>query len=512
MLINWVKNNKLKAVVFLTGGCVLVVEVVATRILAPFFGTTIFTVSSVIGVVLAALSVGYYLGGRIADKYTKEEYLFNIIILSGLSVLALQLLLAFLLPMSVNFFSMVSGPPVFSVLLFFGPALLLGMVSPYAVALQHKSQPEEGAGTVAGSIFFWGTAGSIVGTFLTGFYLIPHYGLRLIVTGVALLLLGIGLLGNSQRLFSSRKRTTNFVVMAVMVGMSLWVIQQGRWSDKVVYMIDGLYDRITITDTIYEGRLARILWQDATAESAILLPDGETAFGFNKYFELYKLTRPELNKALVIGGGAMIVPKMLLENDPAVRVDVAEIEPRLFGLARRYFQVPDSERLRVVIEDGRRYLHKSPGEYDLIYLDAYRGWNVPPHLATFEFLQLARDKTSANGVMEANLIGNVGVEETTYATAQIATWRKVWPNSYFFAAVDPDTKDIQNIAAVGFKTSKRVEIAEPENLMPGSILSSLPAQLIEGLEEPSENTVIFTDDYAPVEWLLARDLRRFGGR
>lgn len=508
MQIGFWNRHGLAAMVFITGGCVLVIEVVATRLLSPYFGTTIFTVTSVIGVVLAALSAGYYLGGKLADKHPHDYFLFAIILLSGLAVLGLQLLAKFFLPVGAYLFTMISGPPVFSVLLFFVPAFLLGMVSPYAVALQHVRQPERGVGGIAGNVFFWGTAGSIIGTFLTGFYLIPHFGLKAIVTGVALLLIGLGLLGSGREL-ARRRRVGRLLEIVLLVGLPLWLLEQPVKMPGVIYMKDGVYDRITITDRMLAGKRVRMLWQDATAESAIYLPDGETAFEFNKYFELYKLVRPDLNKALVIGGGAMTVPRMLLQNDPGVVVEVAEIEPALFDLAKRYFQVPFGERLQPVIEDGRRYLYQSPGGYDLIYLDAYRGWHVPPHLTTVEFLQLAREKTSANGVLVANLIGSTEWQETTYAGRQMETWRQVWPNSYFFAADDPNSSRVQNLAAVGFKTDEPIDLSRVQNLMPGSLLTSLPAKVI---ERPDNRPAIpaLTDDFAPVEWLLARDLQRFG--
>jgi len=476
-------------------------------VLSPYYGTTIFTVSSVIGVVLAALSVGYYFGGRLADKHPAEKYLFNIILLSGLSVLLMQLLNLFVLPISAYLLSMIWGPLVFSVGLFFLPALLLGMISPYAVTLQYRRLGDEGVGRVSGSIFFWGTVGSLLGTFLTGFYLIPSFGIKNIVTGVALVLLLVGLLGRS-RLVKREREVVGLVGLVIIAGSSLGAFRLATWPEQVLWLKDGIYDRVAVVDVVYKEKPARVLFQDATAETAIYLSSGKTALEFNRYYELYKLVRPTLDRALVIGGGAMTVPRLLVENDPYVEVEVVEIEPMLFDLSYQYFNVPASERIVEIVEDGRRYLYNSSAKYDLIYLDAYRGWNVPSHLATEEFLKLAYDRTSDNGVVVANIIGNVHESELTYAKVQMATWRKVWPNSYFFATEDPDSEKIQNIAAVGFKTEEPVELSYAGPVNEDSPLPGLQEHLIEEVEEEKE--LVYTDDYAPVEWLLARDLQRFG--
>ena len=489
----------------------LVIEVLATRILTPYFGTTIFTITSVIGVVLAALSLGYYVGGRVADKAPLEKNLFNTILASGFSVFGLQMINLYVLPTGGYLLSMITGPPVFSMLLFFLPAFLLGTVSPYVITLQHKRLPEEGVGRISGNVFFWGTIGSLIGTFLTGFFLIPTFGIKSILTGVALVLIAVGFLGQSS-VWGRRKEMPKLLILLMLLGLATWLSRGLPVSDKVIYLKDGIYDRVTVVDIEFEGRPARFLFQDATAESAIYMPDGETAFDFNNYYELYKLASPSLDRALVIGGGAMTVPKLILEREPKAKVEVAEIEPTLFEISHDYFGVPKDGRLYEIVEDGRRYLYNTQQEYDLIYLDAYRGWSVPAHLATKEFLELAKQKLSSDGAIVANLIGNAGDSEKTYAKAQMATWKRVFPNSYFFATVDPNSSKIQNLAAVGLKSDRKVDLAMdfPDDEGAG-VMSSLNRHLISLEDGAVFSEIILTDDFSPVEWLLARDLKRSGG-
>ena len=514
-IINDMKNgfiyrNSLYGVVFVTGACVLVLEILATRILTPYFGTTIFTISSVIGVVLAALSAGYYVGGRVADKAPEEKNLFNTILLSGFSVFGLQIINIYILPTGGYLFSMLTGPPFFSVLLFFPPAFLLGTVSPYIVTLQHKIMPEEGIGKISGNVFFWGTVGSLLGTFLTGFYLVPTFGIKNIITGVAFILITVGLVGQGNT-WVRRKEVLKLIIILLALIFVTWMSKGDFISDSVVYLKDGLYDRVMVLDLEHKGREARFLFQDATVESAIYMPSLETAFEFNNYYELYKLSNQSLDRALFIGGGAMTIPRLILERDPDVEVEVVEIEPMLFDVSHDYFGVPRDSRLHEIAEDGRRYLHSSPNKYGLIYLDAYRGWSVPAHLTTIEFLELVKRKLSPDGVLVANLVGSLHQEELTYANVQMQTWRKVFPNSYFFANTDPNSSDMQNLAAVGFNTDRDIDLTFdlPENKKKG-VMSTLNDHLIPFEKDSVLSDIVFTDDYAPVDWLLARDLKRFG--
>src|SRR3989344_7026318 len=183
------KKFSLPFVVFLTGACVLIIEIVATRILSPYYGNTMFTVSSVIGIVLAALSVGYYFGGKYADKYPREKVFYSIILISGLSVILLHLLTLFLLPSLGYGLSIVSGPIISAIILFFTPSLLLGTLSPFAIKLQKQYFPEKGIGSITGEIFFWSTLGSIFGSLLAGFVLIPQFGISQIILAVAIILI-----------------------------------------------------------------------------------------------------------------------------------------------------------------------------------------------------------------------------------------------------------------------------------------------------------------------------------
>src|SRR3989339_1853151 len=201
-MFNWLKQNVLLFVVFLTGAAVLMVEVLAVRILSPYFGATIFTVSSVISTILLALSLGYYFGGRLADKFPSTVFFYAIILASGFSVFILLLVMTYLVPLIGYHLSIITGPLILSLLLFLTPSLLLGTLSPFAIKLL-SLQKSAGVGQVSGLVFFFSTLGSIAGSLSSGFLLIPFFGQRIIIAGIGL---GLFLLGAFGLIAAAQKK------------------------------------------------------------------------------------------------------------------------------------------------------------------------------------------------------------------------------------------------------------------------------------------------------------------
>ena len=503
----------LPSVVFVTGASVLVIEVLAVRVLSPYYGNTIFTVSSVISVILLALSVGYYAGGSLADRHPSWQWFFSLILVSGVVLLAFQLGGALLLPRFSGVFSLEIGPLVSAAFLFLLPAVFLGMVSPFAVKLQSTCAPSHGVGRVAGEIFFWSTLGSITGSLLAGFVLIPKVGIDriLIATGVVLVALGLVplvALRARRAALAAAAGTTALVIGAI-------VYAEARTAGVFLYRSDGVYQRITIYDGEQLGRPARFLLLDRSESGAIFLDTADPtdlAYDYTKYYALYKIFTPDVHRALVLGGGAYSIPKALLRELPAAQVDVAEIEPSLFELAQRYFRVVDDPRLHNHVEDGRRFLHDASVPYDLIFGDVYYSYfSVPPHFTTREFFELARDRLAPGGVFIANMIGDLSRRQPSLIMAELKTFRAVFPNSYFFAVESPETTGvIQNITLAGYKSDRRVDVRAPE-------VTGHPSALIRFLQYKALDVdrryelsayPVLTDAYAPVEYLTARVLAR----
>jgi len=496
----------LPAVVFLTGACVLIIELAATRVLAPYFGNTIYSVSSVISVVLAALSIGYWFGGRLADRFPSKTLFFSIIGLSGLLVLFTQFAQVVFLEGFGYKLSLAFGPLIMSVVLFFIPSFVLGTLSPFAVTLLQKEAKGQGVGTTAGQIFFFSTLGSIAGSLSAGFFLIPFLGVSTILIGVGVFLFLLGIIPIAY--FGIERRFT--VVVTVLAAGLLLLASSSMPAamDNVVYARDGVYERITILDGTYRGRPARFLRQDTSHSAAMYLDSDELAYDYTKYYVLHRMFVPEVKRALVIGGGAYSIPKALLAELPDVRVGVSEIEPSLVELSKTYFRLPDDPRLTHYIKDGRRMLHDTPHQYDVIFSDVYQSmYAIPAHFTTKEFMELARSKLTENGIFIANLIGDLRTNGPSFIWSEVRTMQEVFPQVYLFAVVSPNHTETQNLIAVGSNNPARVDIKDIGwRASSNSIIADIADHYVDIKEIDLTRYPILTDDYAPVDYLTSKVL------
>lgn len=504
------RSSILPCAVFITGACVLIIELIATRILSPFFGNTIYTVSSIVGVVLAALSIGYYAGGRLSDRWPNNKLFFALIAAGGISTLLLQAISLSVLPYFGRTLSLSSGPLIASSILFLLPSLLLGMLSPFAIKLQHVVTPEKGIGTVAGEMFFWSTLGSIAGSLSTGFVLTPHFGVDHIVLGTGFILLALGLI--PLAIMGSGKLRTALgciAVIALLFAVQLPTMAEVlHRNEKVMYSKDGVYEKLSIIDGTYNGRPTRFFQQDRSLSGAMYLNSDEPVFDYTKYYSLYKVFKPDTKQALVIGGGAYTIPKALLHNIPDAHVDVSEIEPSLYSLGRQYFRVPSTPRLVNHTEDGRRLLQNTDTKYDMIFSDVYYSlYSIPRQFTTREFFQLAKSRLSTNGIFMANLIGDLSRQSPSLLLSEMRTFQQAFPNSYFFATVNPDSENRQNIIFVGQNSDAPLNLRAPALVSSSDpIIRNLASMQIDPIRFNLSQYPVLTDDYAPVEYMTSKVL------
>jgi spermidine synthase len=496
-MVDFVKKNVLCIAVFITGASVLVVEITATRVLSPYFGNTVFSFSSVISVILAALSLGYYLGGRLADKKPEMSWFFGLILVSSLVLAAFHFLSFIFLPIFAYALSISIGPLVSSLFLFFLPAFILGTLSPYAIKLESLRSSDLGVGTVAGKIFFWSTLGSIAGSLLAGFVLIPLIGVNeiIIIVSGALFLLGlVGLLALNVRRNLVKSSAFMFVLLALTSALSF------PNNGIALYDKDGTYERIIIFDGKLDGRPTRFLQLDRGSSGAMFLDSGDAAdlvYDYTKYYRLYMAFGLDVRRALVIGGGAYSIPKALLKDLPEATVDVAEIEPRLEELAKKYFELKENPRLQTYQLDGRRLLVETKSKYDFIFSDVYYSlFSIPAHFTTQEFFTLAREKLTDDGVFVASMIGNLSSDHPSLIRSEMKTFQSVFPSALFLAVRSATSTETQNIIFVGQKGDQEVN----RELLGGNIIDMSTVDL--------SGDKIMTDNYSPVEYLTGRVLQR----
>jgi hypothetical protein len=217
-----------------------------------------------------------------------------------------------------------------------------------------------------------------------------------------------------------------------------------------------------------------------------------------------------VQNALIIGGGAYSIPKVLLKELPNALVDVSEIEPSLFSLSKKYFEVPDTPRLKNYTEDGRRLLQDSTKKYDFIFSDVYYSFfSVPAHFTTQEFFKISKEKLSTNGVFIASMIGDLSRQEPSLIMSEIKTFKTIFPNSYFFAVSSPKIIDSQNIVFVGYNSNKIIDLESPQIIKhPDKIIHSLKEKAISTNRFELSTYPILTDNFSPVEYLTGQVLQK----
>ncbi|WP_276246630.1 MULTISPECIES: spermidine synthase [unclassified Haladaptatus] len=480
--------------VFASGMTSMGLEILAGRMIAPQYGSSIFTWGSIIGVFLAALSLGYYRGGRLAAKRASTRRLVRLLLGTALYVAVLifagEVLLraAGAFPLPSRFASL---PAV--VLLFGPPTYLLGFVSPYAAELSET----ESTGAASGRVYAVGTVGSIVGAFGTTFILIPELSIDQIGLVLGLIAVGAAVLvarpdiTTDQALGSAA--VTLLLVAAVGSGAA-GVSIEGR----IVYETQTPYQELQVIDL---GG-TRTLYLDGQRHSAMDLDNpSRHVFTYTRYFHLPLLMTDDVDRVLFIGGGGFTGPKRFVE-DYDVTVDVVEIDPEVISVAKEYFAVEESDRLRIHNMDGRQFLQQTDETYDLIILDAYKMDKVPFQLTTEEFMRLAESRLSDDGVLFANIISAPQGAASQFYRAEYKTMAQVFPQVYSFPTVDATV--IQNIEVVA---TKNATVLTQEELLARNANRDIGIDLSSELRtyrnsENVENVPVLRDDRAPVDDLL----------
>ena len=439
--------------VFLAGGALLSLEIASSRVMAPYFGNSLFVWGALIGVVLAGLSVGYWVGGVIADRWATAPVLVGVLGLAALLVLAIPFVDEWILDQVVAWNPGPRLNPVVATIAIFGaPSVVLGTVSPIAVKLLARSL--ERLGRTAGRLFAVSTAGSIAGTFATAFFLIPELGTdQLIATLAVVLLLAAAAVALVERLVLASVLSVAMAVVSFGAVISLAPDQGGivaasqlqNWSPvyrqrgadsrvgdpaegqegyELLYAKDSRYHRIAVVDDA-DSRYLRF---DSSFQSGMFLNDPfATRFEYSDYLHLGLTYNPDAQRVLFIGLGGGSAPKRMWRDFPAVHFDAVELDPDVVDVAYRFFELPRDDRLDVEVEDGRRYLARNGGPWDVIVVDAFYSDSIPFHLATHEFLELARSRLAPGGVVVTNIIGATRGSESRLLRSMLRTYRTVFP-------------------------------------------------------------------------------------
>jgi spermidine synthase len=462
----------LGVLVFVVGMASLGAEIAGVRLLAPYFGASTVVWANTIGVVLVALSIGYWLGGRAADRRPRVEPLCMVALAAAVLLAGVPFVARPLLDAGVNALDAVSagafvGSLLAVLVLIALPVLLLGMVAPWAMRLAVTTVEE--AGTVAGRLYALSTAGSLVGTLLSALVLIPAVGTRRTFLAFAILLAVVAVVG----IRSHRAVLAAPVLLVALLALPTGTLKQAK-NGRVIYEKETEY------------QYARVIQQD----------DGERRLELNEGHAVHSLYRPgtvltgdywdamlfdsgQPQSVAILGNAAGTTARAFNTLRPQTRIDAVEIDPELTKIGRRWFGLPRS--IKVHHEDARPFLRQqADSRWDAILVDAYRQPYIPFYLVTKEFFELVRDRLTPGGVVVVNVghpEGNNALEK-----AMTATMRDVFPQ------VRRDPVKPTNTILVGGR--------------------SLSARL----DPPLTGGDVYTDDKAPVEWLIDRSLVEYSAR
>jgi spermidine synthase len=503
------------AAAFITGAIVMSFEMLGSRYLNPYFGSGIYTWAALISTVLIALTAGYFLGGTLADRTASLALLALTVIVGSLYLLALpsfaQAILEFVL---AGVDDIRAGSLLAALALMFFPVTFLGMYSPFAIRLLLRSAQR--SGRVSGAVYGISTAGAIVGTLGTTFFLIPTIGSRAITLTLGALGLAAGLallaLARLHRPAGSVLVVVALAVSTAPAGRADNLIDEAvrasmlERADGRLAHIETAYNDVFITKRRHQLVMSFQLkgWDYTESVSNLLDPD-DLPLRYAQVMTIAAIYPETARKILMLGLGGGSISTYLGRFMPEAAITTVEIDPGVITAAKTYFGLRETERMRYRAGDGRVFLSRNDELYDLILLDAYRGGYVPFHLLTREFYTLVKQRLTPGGAAAFNVHDGSKLYASTVKTL-----------GEVFAALDLYPSGVGEVIAVASaspldpRTLERRAATLQER---HGFRFPLPQILRRRLEQPrlqAANGDVITDDFAPADVydVIGKDARR----
>lgn len=481
------------------GALIMVIEVLGSRVLGPFYGVSLFVWTSLITVTLVALAAGYAAGGVLSDKKSSPDWLYGIILAAGFLVLlipaAKSAVLKLCLPLGLRAGSLISA------FLLFGPSLfLLGCVSPYIIKIAAREMAN--IGRTVGVFYAVSTAGSFIGTVLTGFVLIAYLGINRIFLVIGVLLVCLSL---AYFLFF-RKR---WRILPLVLLVPLFLVHTDPPASKImpngtratkVFEKDSFYGNLKVVDYTYGPAHTRELMIDGLIQGGIDMNNGLSVYEYAYYMEFlpYSLN-PAGKSCLVIGLGAGLVPQWYEAR--GVTVDVVDIDPAVPGIARDFFGFHVSGN--VIISDARYFLGNTEKLYDYIVLDVFNGDTTPGHVLSVEAMSLLKARLTRKGILAINLAGSL--ENKTFMTASVTrTIQGVFETVAVYPTFSPEGgKGWGNLAIIAYDRAPiplNLERTKKFDVHP-MVNNSVRLVMGRTFRFPEKtSSVVLSDNYNPIDF------------
>lgn len=503
-------------IVFITSMSIMIIELVASRMVSKYFGNSLYTWTGIIGTVLGGISLGNYLGGRLADRFRPGK-LASVLLLATSFLIFLILLLDYILNgiLTRGAYGAVTRGMVMSsmgviVALFFLPAAALGTISP--VMAKYALETSTTTGRTVGSIYAVSSIGSIIGTFLSGYVLIPLLGISAIVF----------IIGGTVALLSFTLIRFKAVSAAWMFGIAFLFVWshtttlrgKSEHDTEVLYETDSRYSHIEVRVSESDDRRITTLVMDGLIHNRYDPADpDDLLYEYERLFA--SMTRNYVDegnwgvsgplRTLTLGGGGCVFPSYLARQYPSGFHDVVEIDPEVIDLAEEYFDFTPSPHLSVHLEDARSFVNRAAGKktWHIVYLDAFNSFSIPPHLTTREYTEKIAEVLEPGGLLIVNTIDILSIGR--FINAYINTLKEVFPTVSVYAGTNHSPYVRNTFVLVGSDSSPWLEKVLGRNLVDGRgwvIAEKLPDETLKELRERNRDMYL-SDNYAPVENLIA---------
>jgi len=401
------KKSKYFIVAFISNFCMMAIEIIAGRILAPYIGVSHYTWTTVIGIVLIGISIGGYLGGKLSDSIPYPNTLGWVLLLGGISVLSIPPMVNICAPYTINNLPYIPRIVLITTIIFFVPSMVLGMITPIVLKLSIINL--DNVGNIAGKIYAIGTVGAILGTFVAGFFLIPLLGTRLIFILVGLILIIASFLFGSLLMPRHPKHPTisSIVIIMILVG-SLYAafplnpIKSEVFSNSIYYKESNYYTiRVVKPQNQNSASNYLLLYLDLLLHSYVNINDPldlryEYIKMYGEIIDYLAMNKPVFS-SLNIGGGGYVFPKYMEAVYPGSSFDVVEIDPEVTNVDYEYLGLSRSTKIKSYNLDGRWYLMNCRKKYDFIFMDAINDISIPYNLVTMEFNELIKQNLDDDG-------------------------------------------------------------------------------------------------------------------
>ncbi|MBI4282962.1 MAG: fused MFS/spermidine synthase [Chloroflexi bacterium] len=521
---------KANAIAFVSSFCVMVIELIAARILAPYIGVSLYTWTSIIGVILAGIALGNYLGGKIADRRPSPLILGAIFLAGGL--LTVAILPATKLVTSANWFGDLPVMWNFTLkttLVFFLPAFVLSMVSPMVIKLTLADLGQTGG--IVGTIYAFSTAGAILGTFLTGFYFILWLGITKIVWLVAAVLILMGIIVWFSWRIPDRWKLSlkNFIIWMAMIEVvlaptyffqfrELWQTSYAKESNnRFTIQADYVRESNYYTIKVYQGDgNVRILALDHLVHAYTSLDDPTVlVYEYIKVFvEMvsYYAKENSAPRILHLGGGGYTFPRYMETVYPESINEVVEIDPAVTQVAHEQLGLPRDTSIKTYNQDARLFLiqRQTGDKYNFVIGDVFSDKSTPYHLTTLEFDRLVKSNMEEDGIYLVNIIDDY--QRGRYMPSVIQTLKQAFRYVYLFNTGESwEKRSPGMVTFVIAATDRRLDIGDYTRFISQNGQKGFFGYLHDEvkLEEylSERKAVLLTDDYAPTDILLARLFR-----